>query len=67
MTDALGKRHVYFLAETKCSFDSLDLRGIEGAEIACVRKHFAAISGTNITYDVTRIYQDLLDIVTGKN
>ena len=66
VTDALGKRHVYFVAETKGSLDSLDLRGIEDAKIACARKHFAAISGTNITYDVVRTYQDLLDIVTGK-
>ena len=53
------------MAETKGSLDSLDLRGIEDAKIACARKHFAAISGTNITYDIVRIYQDLLDIVTG--
>ena len=53
------------MAETKGSLYSMDLRGIEYAKIASARKHFAAISGTNITYDIVRIYQDLLDIVTG--
>ena len=54
-----------FVAETKGSLDSLDLRGIEDAKIACARKHFVAISGTNISYGIVRTYQDLLDIVTG--
>ena len=53
------------MAETKGSLDSLDLRGIEDAKIACARKHFVAISGTNISYGIVRTYQDLLDIVTG--
>ena len=62
---AVGAGCGAFVAETKGSLDSLDLHGIEDAKIACARKHFAAISGTNITYDVVRTYQDLLDVVTG--
>ena len=44
-------------------FRDIDLK--DSAAKINARKHFAAISGTNITYDVVRTYQDLLDIVTG--
>lgn len=36
--------HIYFVAETKGSMDSLELRGVEEAKIRCPKKHFAAIS-----------------------
>lgn len=56
-------KHIYFVAETKGSMDTLELRGIEDAKIHCAREHFRAISGENVIYDVVDSYQALLDKV----
>ncbi|RHV44851.1 restriction endonuclease subunit R [Firmicutes bacterium OM04-13BH] len=56
-------KHIYFVAETKGSMDTLELRGIEDAKIYCAREHFKAISGDNVVYDVVDSYQALLDKV----
>lgn len=56
-------KHIYFVAETKGSMDTLELRGIEDAKIHCAREHFKAISGDNVVYDVVDSYQALLDKV----
>jgi type III restriction enzyme len=37
-------KHVYFVAETKGSLSTLDLRRIEEAKIHCAREHFKTIS-----------------------
>ena len=56
-------KHIYFVAETKGSMDTLELRGIEEAKIHCAREHFKAISGDNVVYDVVDSYQALLNKV----
>jgi type III restriction enzyme len=56
-------KHIYFVAETKGSLDSLELREIEKAKIDCARKHFAAISNNKVKYDVVDSYQRLMEIV----
>lgn len=56
-------KHIYFVAETKGSMNSLELRGIENAKIACARKHFNAISSDNVKYDVVENYETLLKLV----
>lgn len=58
-------KHIYFVAETKGSMNSLEFRGIENAKIACARKHFRAISSNNVKYDVVKDYASLLKIVGG--
>ena len=57
-------KHIYFVAETKGSMRSLQLRDIEKAKIHCAREHFKAISNGNVKYDVVDGYKALLDIVT---
>ena len=57
-------KHIYFVAETKGSTSSMQLREIESGKIHCAREHFKAISGGNVVYDVVDSYQDLLNIVT---
>ena len=42
---------------------SIELREIEKSKIHCARKHFRAISGENVVYDVVDSYQTLLDKV----
>lgn len=56
-------KHIYFVAETKGSMDTMELRGIEDAKIHCAREHFKAISGENVIYDVVDSYQELLEKV----
>ena len=56
-------KHIYFVAETKGSLRSMELRDIEKAKIHCAREHFKAISSGNIVYDVIDSYQALLDRV----
>lgn len=56
-------KHIYFVAETKGSMDTMELRGIEDAKIHCAREHFKAISGENVIYDVVDSYQALLEKV----
>ena len=56
-------KHIYFVAETKGSMDTMELRGIEEAKIHCAREHFKAISGQNVIYDIVDSYQALLDKV----
>lgn len=56
-------KHVYFIAETKGSMSSMQLRLIEDSKIHCAREHFKAISGENVVYDVVDSYKTLLDKV----
>ncbi len=53
-------KHIYFIAETKGSMSSMQLRLIEKSKIHCARQHFQAISSGNVIYDVVDSYQTLL-------
>ena len=58
-------KHIYFVAETKGNdLESSHLRGAEKAKIDCAKKHFEAISTSEVIYDVVTTYQKLYDIVT---
>jgi type III restriction enzyme len=57
-------KHIYFVAETKGSMNSMQLRLIEESKIHCAREHFKAISNGSVVYDVVDSYKTLLDIVT---
>ena len=56
-------KHIYFIAETKGSLSSMQLRLIEESKIHCAREHFKAISNGNVVYDVVDSYQALLEKV----
>lgn len=57
-------KHIYFVAETKGSMNSMQLRLIEESKIHCAKEHFKAISNNEVVYDVVDSYKSLLDIVT---
>ncbi|WP_344795186.1 type III restriction-modification system endonuclease [Frondihabitans peucedani] len=60
-------KHVYFVAETKGSLSTLQLRGVENAKIECARKFFAALNSKadrDVTYDVLSDYSGLMQLVT---
>ena len=67
--DATNFKHVYFVAETKGSMSTLQLRGIEEAKIECARKFFASLNDRadhdGVTYDVVKDYDELLQLVCG--
>ncbi|MBE1586762.1 type III restriction enzyme [Nonomuraea angiospora] len=59
-------KHIYFVAETKGSLSSMQLRGIEDAKIECARKFFAELNhknDENVTYDVVSDYSQLMQLV----
>lgn len=57
-------KHIYFVAETKGSMNSMQLRLIEESKIHCAREHFKAISNGEVVYNVVDSYKTLLDMVT---
>lgn len=56
-------KHIYFIAETKGTMESLKLRPIEQAKIACAKKLFNEISTSNVKYHDVDSYQSLLSIM----
>ena len=56
-------KHIYFVAETKGSMSSMQLRLIEESKIHCAREHFKAISNGNVVYDVVDSYKSLMEKV----
>lgn len=56
-------RHIYFVAETKGTMDSLNLRPIEKAKIDCAKKLFASLSSGVVKYDHVDSFQQLMNKV----
>ena len=59
--DADKYKYVYFIAETKGSMESLQLKEVEQKKISYARKHFEALGHADIKYDVIDSYQALRD------
>jgi type III restriction enzyme len=57
-------KHIYFIAETKGSMSSLELRRIEEVKIQCARKFFAKLSSAQVKYDVVDSYSKLMELVS---
>ena len=55
-----GDRNIYFVAETKGSTDTFQLKGSELAKIRCAREHFRALS-QDTSYQVVAGFQDLIN------
>ena len=60
-------KHVYFVAETKGSMSSMELRKIEETKIACARKFFDQLNlkyaPKNVKYDVVNSFDKLMELV----
>ena len=56
-------KHIFFIAETKGSMESLDLRPIEKAKTDCAKKLFNEISGSKVRYDIVNDYASLLTVI----
>lgn len=57
-------KHIYFVAETKGSMKSMDLRDVEKAKIHCAKEHFKKISSDQVVYDVVNGYDELLNLIS---
>ncbi len=57
-------KHIYFIAETKGSMSSIDLRPIEKAKIDCAKILFNKMKTNDVQYEVVKDYKELLNIVS---
>lgn len=56
-------KHIFFIAETKGTMDSLQLRPIEQAKINCAKKLFNELSTSEVKYHDVDSYQSLLTVI----
>ncbi len=62
-------KHIYFVAETKGSLSTLELRGVENAKIECAKRFFEEVNrklaGEKVKYDVVKSWENLLALISG--
>lgn len=63
--DNMGVKHIFFVAETKGSMDSMQLKGVELAKIACAKKLFNEMSTSKVRYHEVTDYATMLDVING--
>jgi type III restriction enzyme len=56
-------KHIYFVAETKGSMSTMELRKIEEIKIECAKKFFDKITTSRVTYDVVDSFESLMQKV----
>lgn len=56
-------KHIFFVAETKGTMETLQLKPIEQAKIRCARKLFNELSTSKVRYHDVDSYQHLLDVM----
>ena len=61
--DNMGVKHIFFIAETKGSMDTMQLKGAEKAKIDCASKLFNEISTSKVRYHKVTSYATLLEIM----
>ena len=61
--DNMGIKHIFFVAETKGSMDSMQLKGVEDAKIKCAKELFNKISTSHVRYHEVKSYDDLLTVI----
>ena len=59
--DTKVAKYVYFIAETKGSMSTMQLKGAEKLKIEYARKHFAKLGTESLKYDVVATYEDLMN------
>lgn len=56
-------KHIYFIAETKGSMSSMDIRQIEKDKIACAEKLFNQLSTSEVRYGKIDSFDKLMSLV----
>lgn len=57
-------KHIYFVAETKGTMSSIELRTIEKSKIDCAKKYFEKLKSDDVIYDVVNSYDELLNVIS---
>lgn len=60
-------KHIYFIAETKGTMETLELRPIEQAKIRCAKKLFNELSTSKVRYHDVDSYENLLAVMNAIN
>ena len=56
-------KHIFFVAETKGTMESLQLKPVEAAKLACARRLFNDLSTSRVRYAAVDSYQNLLNLM----
>ena len=56
-------KHIYFIAETKGTMDSMQFKNIESVKIDCAKHLFNELPTSKVKYHNVNSYQDLLNIM----
>ena len=56
-------KHIFFVAETKGTMETLSLKPIEQAKIKCARKLFSSLSSKDVVYHDVDTYQNLMAVM----
>lgn len=56
-------KHIFFVAETKGSMNSMELKEIEQAKIRCAKTLFHSLSTKDVIYEQVHTYDDLLRLM----
>ncbi|MCH5217770.1 MAG: DEAD/DEAH box helicase family protein [Muribaculaceae bacterium] len=54
-----GMKHIYFIAETKGTLDSMNIKPIEDAKIKCAKTLFNEYSDANVRYEHVDTFEEL--------
>ena len=61
--DNMGIKHIFFIAETKGSIDSMQLKGVEKAKIDCAKALFNSVSTSKIRYGHIDSFKQLMGVI----
>jgi type III restriction enzyme len=56
-------KHIYFIAETKGSMSSMQLKNVEEIKIECAKRYFKEISNDEVVYDKIDSYEELSKLI----
>lgn len=56
-------KHIFFIAETKGTMESMNLKPVEQAKLACAKRLFNNISTSHVRYSAVNSYQELLNVI----
>ena len=56
-------KHIFFIAETKGTMESLSLKPIEQAKIKCAKKLFCSLSSKDVVYHEVDTYKNLMAVM----
>lgn len=61
--DNMGVKHIYFVAETKGSMETMQLKGAELSKRNCAEKLFNNLKATKVRYKLVNSYDKLMEVM----